>query len=275
MTERCRAALLDYYRGSYAGLWDRAFAQAFGGEHDHHAWLLGPSGYLLSADGLRFGLDIHIHRPWIADDLSASLADDLSRLDFMLLSHAHGDHYDEALLRLLKDAPVRWFIPAFFDCGKILATGISPERVTWVEPGHTYQAGPLAITAFESPHVKVPELGYLVETGKYRLLFPGDVRDYAQRLPDFGPVDCLFAHVWLGRGNAQNLPCEPWLSGFCDFAAALRPRRVFLTHLFELGRDADNLWTYAHAGLVADWLLERDASLQIVIPRIGESLPLI
>jgi len=269
------AALLAYYRESYAVLWASAFAQAFSTAHDHHAWLLGPSGYLLSVNGLRFGLDIHIHRPWIADDLSGSLADDLSRLDFMLLSHVHGDHYDEAMLRLLKGAPVRWFIPAFFDRERVLAAGVSPERVTWVEPGRTYQAGQLAITAFESFHVKVPELGYLVETGQSRLLFPGDVRDYARRLPDFGPLDCLFAHVWLGRGNAQNLPCEPWLSGFCDFAVSLLPRRVFLTHLFELGRDAGNLWTYTHAGLAADGLLERDASLQIAIPRIGEALSLI
>lgn len=275
MTEQCRTALLAHTRESYAELWARAIAQAFNEEHEHHAWLLGPSGYLLSAGGLRFGLDIHIHRPWIAEYLCGSLAGDLSRLDFMLLSHAHGDHYDEALLRLLKDAPVRWYIPAFFDRERVLATGISPELVTWMEPGRTYQMGSLAITAFESPHVKVPELGYLVETEQSRLLFPGDVRHYAGCLPDFGPVDCLFAHVWLGRGNAHNLPCEPWLSGFCDFAAALRPRRVFMTHLFELGRDTGNLWTYAHAGLAADGLLERDASLQVEIPRIGERLSLV
>jgi L-ascorbate metabolism protein UlaG (beta-lactamase superfamily) len=274
VTERCRAALQAHFQESYAGLWANAFAQAFGTEHDHQAWLLGPSGYLLSADGLRFGLDICIHRPWIEDGPRDSLAGNLSRLDFMLLSHEHADHYDEAMLRLLKDAPVRWFVPAFFDRGRLLATGISPERITWVEPGQTYQEGSLAITAFESPHVNVPELGYLVETGKARLLFPGDVRDYTQGLPAFGPVDCLFAHVWLGRDNARNLPCEPWLSGFCDFAAALRPRRVFLTHLFELGRDAGNLWTYSHAGLAADGLLERDASMQIAIPRIGEALSL-
>jgi len=278
VTDQLKSSLLAYYRASYPVLWASAFAQAFGGGHGHSAWLLGPSGYLLSTGGLRFGLDVRVSAPWTAQENHGSMAGDLSKLDFILLSHEHGDHYDTSMLTLLKDSPVRWFIPAFFDRSRVLATGVAPERVTWVEPGQAYQMGSLSITAFKSPHVKVPEMGYLVETGNARLLFPGDVRDYGAPLPDFGPVDCLFAHVWLGRGNAQNLPCErgslyePWLSAFCNYAVALRPRRVLLTHLFELGRDAANMWTYAHAGLAADTLLARDASLEIAVPRIGEEI---
>jgi len=268
-TDELKSSLLAYYRESYPGLWAGAFAQAFGGGHDHSAWLLGPSGYLLSAGGARFGLDLRVSSPWVAEDMHGGMAGDLAGLDFMLLSHEHGDHYDRAMLALLKDAPLRWFIPAFFDRGRVLATGVAPERITWVEAGRAYQIGGLTVTAFESLHVKVPELGYLVETGRARLLFPGDVRDYTRPPPDFGPVDCLFAHVWLGKGNARNLPCEPWLSAFCDYAIALRPRRVFLAHLFELGRDAANMWTYAHAGLAADGLLARDAALEVFAPRIG------
>jgi len=269
MIDELKFTLLDYYRRSYHGLWSSAFTQAFSGEHDHNAWLLGPSSYLFAINGLRFGLDIHIDQPWIAREDRGGFAGDLSKLDFMLFTHEHRDHYDESMLALLKDRPVRWFIPAFFNRERVRATGIWPERITWVEPGQAYPIGTLSITTFDSPHVQVPETGYLVETGKSRLLFPSDVRDYAQSLPDFGPLDCLFAHVWLGRGNAQGLPCEPWLSEFCGFITATRPRRVFLTHLFELGRNAANMWTYAHAGLAADGLLARDASLEIAIPRVG------
>ena len=275
MTDGLKPALLNYYRRSYRGLWLSAFAQAFSGEYGHSAWLLGPSSYLFAINGLRFGLDICINQPWIAQEDRGGYADDLSKLDFMVLTHGHRDHYDASMLSLLKNTPVRWFIPAFFDREQVRAAGIAPGRITWVESGRTYSAGTLSIAAFDSPHVQVPETGYLVETGKARLLFPGDVRDYTQRLPWFGPVDYLFAHVWLGRGNARNLPCEPYLSGFCDFAMAARPRRVFLTHLFELGRDAGNLWTYAHAGLAADGLLARDASLAVTVPRVGDRLALL
>ena len=274
MVDDLKAALLAQYHESYPALWARVFAQAFSGGHEHSAWLLGPSGYLLSAGGLCFGLDIRVGAPWVAEENYGRMAGDLAKLDFMLLTHEHNDHYDRAMLALLKDAPVRWLIPAFFDQSRVLATGVAPERVTWVEAGLTYRMGGLAVTAFESPHVKVPEMGYFIDTGRAKLLFPGDVRDYTIPLPDFGPVDCLFAHVWLGRGNARNLPCEPWLSAFCDYITALRPRRVLLTHLFELGRDTANMWTYAHAGLAADGLLARDASVEVGAPWMGEEIQL-
>jgi len=63
VTDGLKPALLGYYRRSYPGLWASAFAQAFGGEWGHHAWLLGPSSYLLSTDGLRWGLDVCLNRP--------------------------------------------------------------------------------------------------------------------------------------------------------------------------------------------------------------------
>jgi hypothetical protein len=88
------------------------------------------------------------------------------------------------------------------------------------------------------------------------------------------PRDCLFAHVWLGLGNSRNLPCEPYLGQFGDFVLAFRPRRVFLAHLYEIGRTVEEMWTYTHAGLAMDALLARDPGLDVVIPRLGHTYDL-
>ena len=93
----------------------------------------------------------------------------------------------------------------------------------------------------------VPATGYLVEFQNKRWLFPGDTRTYdASQLPSFGPVDGLFAHLWLGRGCAL-MDEPPLLDAFCQFCLDLQPRRIILTHLNEFGRDADDFWDEEHA----------------------------
>ncbi len=72
----------------------------------------------------------------------------------------------------------------------------------------------------------------------------------------------------------MNLPCEPYLTNFCDFTIALNSKLVFLTHLYEIGRPIEEMWTYTHAGLAVDGLLARNPSLEIVVPRIGKAYSL-
>ena len=67
----------------------------------------------------------------------------------------------------------------------------------------------------------MPSTGYLIESDEKRLLLPGDTRTYdTAALPDFGPVDVAFAHVWLGR-NAALQTAPPLLEEFCRFVEAL------------------------------------------------------
>jgi L-ascorbate metabolism protein UlaG (beta-lactamase superfamily) len=96
----------------------------------------------------------------------------------------------------------------------------------------------------------VPATGYLVEFREKRWLFPGDTRTYdVSQLPSFGPVDGLFAHLWLGRGCAM-LDAPPLLDPFCRFFADLKPRRIILTHFMEFGRTMEDYWDVEHAQLV-------------------------
>jgi hypothetical protein len=280
MREEWKSAAIEDYQKSYRVKWNRVFGQIQSNRYDHHVWLLGPSSYVLLTDGIRWGMDLQFRMPWILDTVRDKVVEDLSTLDFILLTHEHSDHLDYSLLSMLADQPIRWIIPAFFDQDKILATGLSPQRITWVEPGHVYVMGSFTLTTFDSLHFRpngqgVREIGYLVKTSRSRILFPGDVRDYnINKMPHFGQIDCLFSHVWLGGGNALNLPCEPYLTNFCDFTIALNSKLVFLTHLYEIGRPIEEMWTYTHAGLAVDGLLARNPSLEIVVPRIGKAYSL-
>jgi len=48
-------------------------------------------------------------------------------------------------------------------------------------------------------------MGYLAEFGTKRWLFPGDTRSYNfEKLPDFGKLDGVIAHVWLGKTEAMQ-----------------------------------------------------------------------
>jgi hypothetical protein len=113
-------------------------------------------------------------------------------------------------------------------------------------------------------------MGYLIEVKGKRWLFPGDTRTYdAGRLHKFGPVDHLFAHLWLGRGCA--LTEEPSLAdAFCTFCLDLEPRNIVLTHLDELDRDANDLWDAGHAQWVCSKMLARRPDLRVRFARMGE-----
>lgn len=281
MREVWKAAAIEDYQNSYRAKWTRAFEQIQSKRYDHHVWLLGPSSYVFLTDGVRWGMDLQFRLPLILDTVRDLVVEDLAALDFILLTHEHSDHLDYSLISMLSDKPVKWIIPAFFDRDKILATGLSADRITWVEPGQEYDLGKLKLNTFESLHFRpsgqgVREIGYLAATSRSRILFPGDVRNYdISKMPHFGPVDCLFSHVWLGGGNALNLPCEPWLTNFCDFTCALDSELVLLTHLYEIGRPIEEMWTYTHAGLATDGLLARNPSLEIVVPRILKAYSLL
>jgi hypothetical protein len=118
----------------------------------------------------------------------------------------------------------------------------------------------------------VPAMGYLIEFNGKRWLFPGDTRTFDPgQLPSFGPVDGLFAHMWLGRGCAL-LEEPPLLEEFCRFIVDLLPKRVILTHLSEFGRDANDIWDISHVQKISAWFQKNAPKVHLDAAQLGDSI---
>ena len=249
----------------YPALWSNMIAEWNSPGPDDRAWLMYSANYLFCTGNVRWAMDPVrlIHRLPQAPDVNA--AQDLEALSFVLLTHRHADHLDVSLIRALRHLPILWVIPE--PVLMLIQNQVDLPRKYMIVPRELepVEIQGIKITPFTGLHWEklehqgsenisslrgVPATGYLVEFRDKRWLFPGDTRTYdASQLPSFGPVDGLFAHLWLGRGCAM-LDAPPLLDPFCRFFADLGPRRIILTHLMEFGRMANDYWDLEHAQLV-------------------------
>lgn len=175
-------------------------------------WYYYDMGHVVKTPGgTVFGIDLSGPR-------DAELAE---ILDFALVTHNHGDHASERVLRAMQrkggfanGKPVVsafWYTPyharlpktyTFGDC--TVETGISDHNAYWMESITPYKVtcgrGPEAVT----------------------LLHAGDGWDAAQ-LARFAPVDIAICHVWPFDGhNAEKT------------AATLKPRLLVVSHAQEM-----------------------------------------
>lgn len=269
---------------SYPESWARLIAEWSSPGPEDRAWLTYSANYLFRTGGVRWALDPLTLPSRLPQAAPADAARDLAPLSFIVLTHRHADHLDLGLVRLLSGLPLRWVAPEFL-LEKLAAAGLRRDRVLVACPLEPLEVEGVHLTPFDGLHWQddptqpdgrrgVPALGYLAEFSGRRWLFPGDTRSYqAEKLPSFGPIDGLFAHLWLGRGAARQTP-PPLLEAFCRFCIDLQPRRVVITHLEEFGRKAEDCWDLEHARRAADRLGELAPALTVTIALTGESLPL-
>lgn len=254
-------------------LWERVTREWREAGSADKSWLTYSANYLFSTGGVKWALDPFSLSSRIKGVPAPDYARDLQGLELVLLTHEHNDHLDLNLLRSLRDQPFTWVIPGFLQPLVAEKVDLPAERILTPQVGSSFQYRNLTITAFDALHFHgrrgVPELGYLVESGSKRWLFPGDTRSYAHaQLPEFGRLDAVFAHLWLGKACALQ-PEPPQLEAFCEFYARFDTHRLIVTHLYEFGREADELWTLEHfkrvkavldkrAGLVVERALTGD-----------------
>ena len=267
----------------YPMLWNKLISEWKSPRSEDRAWLMYSANYLFRTQGVRWAIDPLrlVHRLPSAPEMD--VAHDLMDLEFVLLTHHHKDHLDLVLMCLLQQLPIVWVIPEAILPLVQRETHLPMKQILVAKPLQSIDLHNLHITPFEGQHWEiaqdhpagrrgVPSIGYLVEQGGKRWLFPGDTRTYDPAcLPGFGPVDVLFAHLWLGRGAALQ-PASPLLESFCNFCMALQPRRIILTHLEEWGRPAPDFWDSEHADQVISILKEQATSISIVIARTGEEI---
>ncbi|HEY5269486.1 MAG TPA: MBL fold metallo-hydrolase [Anaerolineales bacterium] len=267
-------------------IWDKLIAEWNSPGSEDRVWLMYSANYLFRTQGVRWAMDPLALNSRLPQAPAMDVARDLKDLDFILLTHRHGDHLDFGLLRLLRHLPIWWVVPEAILLLVQRQAGLPAKQILVPKPLQPIELCGLRITPFDGLHWEaapdypagrrgVPATGYLVEMGGKRWLFPGDTRTYDfTRLPIFGPLDVLFAHLWLGRGAAFLLH-PPLLELFCRFCLALQPRRLILTHLEEWGRRASDFWDIEHAKQVVSVLKKRASFLPIEVACIGDEILLV
>ncbi|MBR6747777.1 MAG: MBL fold metallo-hydrolase [Clostridia bacterium] len=280
MREEWKDAAIGAYRTRYHQVWGHSFDQLSSGNYDRCVWYTGPSSYLLRWGSVRIGIDLQFRMSWIREQIESRLAKDLASLDALIVTHSHSDHFDPEVLKAVAGSSVKVYLPAFLDQEKVYVTGLTDDQIVWLAFGDRFSIGELSFTTLEAPHMGkdghgVPEVGFIAEGDGKRIFFPGDVRNYETTLySQVGHVDTMFLHIWLGRGNALNFPCEPWLSELTAFASSFTPDTVYCGHLYEIGRPLHEMWTYTHAGLVRDSLVAQLPDCDVTAPRLGQPYPL-
>jgi hypothetical protein len=264
----------------YPSLWEKMIAEWNIPDPQDRVWLTYSANYILRTNNIQWAIDpLTLH--WrLKTSPCVDAARDLRHLSFVLLTHAHKDHLDLDLLSALKQYPIQWVVPEFMLTDVVTQTGLPLENIIVPVPLNAIELQGIHILPFNGLHWEttregtlkgVPALGYLVDCNGSRWLFPGDTRSYQpDGLPACDDIDVVFAHLWLGRGSALEDP-PPLLEAFCRFQLETGARRVILTHLHELGRDADDYWDDSHAGLVRSKLQKLAADIPVTHLMMGDS----
>jgi len=237
--------------------------------------LLHATSYLFSTNGYAWGMDIAFRHAYELAKSPARAAQMLRPLKLIIISHSHGDHFEEETVRALAENDTTWVIPDFL-VEEALSYGIRADRMHIAHADTPMTIGPLTILPFAGRHYRpgtqngVPEYGYYITSPDApSLVFPGDTRDYSlSGLADLPKADYCFAHVWLGDGNCLDTDF-PLAKDFAAFMLHFSDQHIFFTHLYENGRMEPYIWTPRHASLLADEIHALSPDTETIIPDPG------
>lgn len=196
----------------------------------HAAWI-GHSTVLIKADGITiltdpvFSLRVGINLGPLTVGIkrlieAATQVTSLPPIDVILLSHAHMDHFDIPSLREL-ESPRTHVVTAYRTADLLRVRRYAGvHELRW---NGRAQAGPVSVRAFEVAHwgarmrsdVYRGFNGYLVDAGRYRLIFGGDTAytETFKGLRSSRPVDLAIMPIGA---------YDPWIRVHCNPEQALR-----------------------------------------------------
>ena len=182
-------------------------------------WQLYNMGYVVKTDKQCFGIDLyHKHAELLAP-----------MIDFLLITHKHGDHYYKNLVELL-ESQGKAVYSNFLDNGCKVSTGDSftvgniSLKVTTVDHNNANLKN--FVNAYEVNC-------YAVDGEDYVILFSGDACNYEQLNP-LGKVDLFVPHL----ANGLNMP---------KAMEKIDPTEVLMSHILELGHSITKArWSYEY-----------------------------
>lgn len=205
-------------------------------------WQLYNMGYVVKTDKQCFGIDLyHKH----ADKLAPMI-------DFMLITHNHGDHYSKALVEKLERD------------GKAVYSNFR-DNGHKVKTGDDFTVGNISIKVTTVDHnatlksfVNTYEVNCYDAKGKdYVIFFTGDAHNYEQLNPT-GKVNLFVPHLAVGLNMAKAVE-------------KIAPTEVLMSHILELGHSITKWrWSYEY-GIAECEKLEREG---VYLPVWGEMIRL-
>jgi len=190
-----------------------------------HATWIGHATVLVSIDGFkiltdpvlstRIGVNLGVMTVGMKRLVDPAISlEDLPRPDLILLSHAHMDHFDLPTLRALENRGTQVITAAnTSDLLRVRRYG-SVRELRWNEEA---QAGPVRVRALQVNHwgarmrndTHRSYNGYLIEAGRYRVLFAGDTAytDSFRSVRSSRPVDLAIMPIGA---------YDPWIHVHCN-----------------------------------------------------------
>lgn len=259
-------------------------------EGDDAFWLMYSANYLFRWAGVRWVMDPITLNARIPSVLPVHTAHDFDKLEFIILTHRHADHFDLQLLKELSELNIPWIVPDFLLDELKQKVHIPSKRIIIPYAGEKIEISGIKILPLNGSHweysekVKpenhsdilsvrgVPAFSYQFESGKKRWFFPGDTRTYnSAEIALLDQLDGLVAHVWLGRASALVNP-PPLLEQFCRYLCTFRTNRIILAHLYEWGRNELDIWNEEHAKMIIRNVLQTTPEAQVSIARTGQRI---
>lgn len=181
-------------------------------------WQLYNMGYVVKTDKQCFGIDLyHKHAEKLAP-----------MIDFLLITHRHGDHYSRNLVMELERQ------------GKAVYSNFWGKR-NRVKTGDVITIGDISIKVTTVDHnaklknfVNTYEVNcYDKEGDDYVIFFSGDAYNYEQLNP-LGKIDLFVPHLAVGLDMPKAIE-------------KIKPTEVLMSHILELGHSITQWrWSYEY-----------------------------
>lgn len=263
------------YDRSFRDRAERALEEFFSTKEDC-IYMLGPTSYLISLCGTKIAVDPQVRRKEDFDALSALLLSYLPRLDAVLISHEHDDHFSTPLARLLKNEDLLWYLPKGMNRRWVEESELSEKSIRFVSEGDTVTIGALTVEVYDTPHIPfgrpiaLIERAYFICSAKGSIFLPGDVREYGYiGYKGMKKPDLCIGHVWAGDDSDHPEAYLPKMEDAARFLSAFGAKQYYLAHLYEIGRDQMHMWDVSHARLLAERIQKFLPDAKMQVPTVG------